>query len=237
MVLGAVQQEIVDICCNDLSRQYYYKDAYKQCELAYWYKALPWINNLKNINSVLDVGGAYGTLIMFCKKVHHSKRLVLMDCVPAWDIDTYKKMGIQQYCSNIEIDDVSHLGKFDLIICTEVIEHFNFNPVRSLVKMRELLDEFGHIVLSTPSAESWGRTTKYYTSLDEIPNFTGEKVTFIDDHIWQYTKEELESLFEDANLKIVKYELSEGVNGFFHHCYLLSRSCDKLSIFERNTLL
>ena len=84
--------------------------------------------------------------------------------------------------------------EFDIIIFTEVMEHLNFNPKPTLKKIHDLLKMNGRLYLSTPDASDWGRITKYYKSIEEMPNPKNvEKI--IDDHIYQYKKEELHPFF------------------------------------------
>jgi len=64
---------------------------------------------------------------------------------------------------------------------------------------------------------------KYYPSLDAIPPYTGQSAEWIDGHVWQYTREEVESLMPGAGLEVVKFAYARGVNGR-HLCFLLRRS-------------
>ena len=130
------------------------------------------------------------------------------------------KYDIVSHQLNIEKEDVSGLGKFDLVIFTEVIEHLNFHPLPTLLKIKELMHPDSHLILSTPDAEEWGRLTQYFNSVDEIPEFTGQDQERIYGHIYQFTREELEALFKKAGLTVEKFSYAPGKNKQ-HLCYLL----------------
>jgi hypothetical protein len=65
--------------------------------------------------------------------------------------------------------------------------------------------------------------TKYYPSIDAIPEYTGQDVEWIDGHVWQYTREEVEALVENAGFTVVKFAYARGMNGR-HLCFLLRPS-------------
>jgi hypothetical protein len=88
--------------------------------------------------------------------------------------------------------------------------------VPTLKKLRSLCAHGGKIYLSTPdaAAEGWGRTTKYYASLEEIPPAPGPPgAPVIDDHVWQYSRDELERIFAEAGLKVQRLAYSPGATG------------------------
>lgn len=103
--------------------------------------------------------------------------------------------------------------KYDLIVLTEVFEHFVLNPVNTMKKIMKLLKEDGRIILTTPN---WGHL-HIYRSWEDMPNSEDvskqeyqellESVRY--GHTYQYTKEELITIFERAGLKIERYDLSD----------------------------
>ncbi|MGH1566708.1 MAG: methyltransferase domain-containing protein [Nitrosopumilus sp.] len=62
-------------------------------------------------------------------------------------------------------DDIFLLKKFDIVIFTEVLEHFNFHPVMILKKIHSLLKSPDKLYLSTPDSHEWGKITKYYKKI------------------------------------------------------------------------
>jgi 2-polyprenyl-3-methyl-5-hydroxy-6-metoxy-1,4-benzoquinol methylase len=124
---------------------------------------------------------------------------------------------------DIERSTLEGIGTYDLLIFTETLEHLNFHPVQTLSKLRQMLSLNGQIILTTPDAVEWGRVTTYYPSLDAIPHYTGQVVEWIDGHIWQYTREEVEMVIRAAGLEVVKFAYARGGSGR-HLCFLLRNS-------------
>lgn len=100
--------------------------------------------------------------------------------------------------------------KFDIIIMTEVLEHFVINPVNTMKKIKNMLTENGRLFLSTPN---WGHLP-LMDSYKELPEWTG-KDNYLElqvGHAYQYSKNELESLLEESGLVMERYELSDSNN-------------------------
>ncbi len=206
-----------DIC--DLDPHPHYLKEYKDSEVAYWLHIPKWIykyGSQKKIQRVLDIGCAYGTLAIFCKR--------LFDCeVYCTDfVDTYlsktliEKFNINFKVNNIELDDFPWDIKFDIIIFTEVLEHLNCHPIPTLSKIRDLLADEGILYLSTPDASQWGKVTKYYSTVDEIP-LPQKGIQIVDDHVYQYNKNELIEIISNSSLKIGRFSYSPGIlNGHFN---------------------
>lgn len=100
--------------------------------------------------------------------------------------------------------------KFDIIVMTEVMEHFSANPRTAVRKIADMLKEDGEIYLSTPA---WGHLPIYDTYYD-IPDFTSMeeyKASYIG-HSYQYTRQELERILDECGLRMDKYALTDGNN-------------------------
>lgn len=100
--------------------------------------------------------------------------------------------------------------KFDIIVMTEVMEHFSANPRVTICKIADMLKENGELYLSTLA---WGHLPIYDTYKD-IPDFSSleEYKTIYIGHSYQYTKGELEEIMDECGLKIERYALTEGNN-------------------------
>jgi SAM-dependent methyltransferase len=218
--IRTVQKIISECYAEDGKTDNYYDTAYKFQEMYYWMPVPGWISRLKNIKSVIDIGSAYGTLLLYAGLVHEVKSMVAIDPVEYMSPSLKNRYGIHSYPLDIDKESISQLGKFDLVVFTEVIEHLNYHPLPALMKIKELMHSDSHLVLSTPDADEWGRVTEYYRTVDEIPYFSGQQQERIDSHIYQYTRDEIESLFRAAGLRIEKFSYSPGVNKQ-HLCYLL----------------
>lgn len=123
----------------------------------------------------------------------------------------------QTYYGMIEEPEYRINKKFDIIVMTEVLEHFSVNPRISMRKIADMLKDDGKIYLSTPA---WGHLSIYDTYYD-MPDFTdveAYKESYIG-HSYQYSKTELEQLLAECGLKIDRYALTDGKN----HNLLASR--------------
>ena len=167
-VLNETQTEVIK-----QKGHYYYKSDYRAAELYYWINIPKWITEDFNRDislKCLDIGCAYGTLALFCKKYFSNSDIYCID-----NTDRYiSKQLIKRYNfhfskNNVEFNKFPWKKKFEIIIFTETIEHLNFHPLPTMKKIRSLLAVDGRCYLSTPDARDWGKVTQYYKSLDEMP--------------------------------------------------------------------
>ena len=191
----------------------YYINSYQNSEKCYWINIPKWLySDLRNIQveKILDIGSGYGTLALFCQKLSQPE----IYCIDYAESNLSKSLiedkNIHFKVNNIEIDKFPWKDNFDIIIFTEILEHLNFNPKPTLRKIHDFLKTNGRLYLSTPDASEWGRITKYYKSLEEMPD-PKKDVQIIDDHIYQYKKEELLRVMDNAGFKIIKFAYSPGV--------------------------
>lgn len=113
-------------------------------------------------------------------------------------------------------------GKYDLIIMTEVLEHFTTRPDAVIRKMRTWLNKDGVICISTPDYEPL-HIYETYTEMPEYVETEGNtEEYFYTGHTYQYRKGELDTIFRGAGLEIVIYQLS--ASG--HHNYVLKQKDD-----------
>jgi len=221
--ISAIQKIITKSYLEDGNPDNYYDKAYKLQETYYWMPIPGWILRLRNIKSILDIGSAYGTLLLFAGLNHQVDSMVALDPVEYMSPSLKARYGIMTHKTDVERENISSLGKFDLLIFTEVIEHLNFHPLPTLLKIKELMNSESYLMLSTPDAEEWGRVTEYYNSIDEMPNFVDQEQEWFDGHVYQYTREELDALFASAGFKIERFSYAPGVYKR-HLCYLLRLS-------------
>jgi len=204
-ILAKCQEEIAS-----LEPHPNYPAEYRNWELFYWRHIPQWImadHKRLKFKKSLDIGCAYGTLSLFCSRVCGCE----VYCTDFIDVFISKAL-IRKYdfnfrVNNIELDPFPWQEKFDLIILTEVLEHFNFYPVPTLQKIISLLSENGRLYLTTPDAASWGKVTKYYSDLSDMP-LPGKGHQVIDDHVYVYTKDELFDVLSKAGIKIERFDYS-----------------------------
>ena len=210
--LQACQEEIMR-----LDPHPYYVENYRPAEVYYWHPIAGWLYadiDERPPSSCLDIGCAYGTLLLYVR------RLAACQAYGIDFIDVYMsrslrtEYGLHFAVSNIELDPLPWQKTFDIILLTEVLEHFNFNPIPTLQKIRELLSPDGSLYLSTPDALEWGRVTKYFSSYIQMPmpiRLPGQVI--VDDHIWLYDQTELLEIIGQAGLWVERIDYSSGLSG------------------------
>ena len=194
-----------------------YGARYRPVELGYWQHIPQWIYEDFGRRSAperqlqcLDVGCAYGTLLLFAVKLLGCKPYAI-DFVNFIDPSLVKDYGIQYSINNIEREPFPWDICFEIILFTEVLEHLNYNAVSTLKKLRNLLAPGGRLYLSTPDASQWGRQTKYYSRYPDVPMFSADSQhSVIDDHVWQFNEIELKQVVSDAGFRIVRHDYSPG---------------------------
>jgi SAM-dependent methyltransferase len=189
----------------------YYSTTYRPSETTYWSNLPGWMREeakRHTVARVLDIGCGYGTLLAFAAEVFHAQPF----CI---DVVHYfpqfgERRGFQFAKGNIQLDPIPWAGGFDAILMTEVLEHFNFQPLPTLKKIHDALKPDGVFYLTTPDAAEWGKQTKYYSRLGDLPPADPTK-PFIDDHVWVYSKDELLQLVKDAGFRVARFAYSPGV--------------------------
>jgi 2-polyprenyl-3-methyl-5-hydroxy-6-metoxy-1,4-benzoquinol methylase len=145
---------------------------------------------------VLDVGCGVGTLCLYLAKqgadvtgIDVSSRAIKI----AQKAQKALKLGTVRFF-NQEISRGKH--EFDLIICTEVIEHV-IEEERFLKHLKSNLKSGGLLLLTTPSKENWLYRRRFYATFDREVG-----------HLRRYTKAGLKKLLTDHGFKI-KYLAAE----------------------------
>jgi len=192
-----------------------YLTTYRRGEVYFWLPIPGWLHEdarTRKIERALDIGCGYGTLALFAKRTLGCE-VYCADCT-----DTYISKSLiaghklNFAVSNIEVEWPPWPGPFDAILLTEVLEHFNFNPVPTLEKIRKLFAPGGRLYLSTPDAEAWGKVTRYVARWQDLPKAPdtppGE---FIDDHVYQYARDELLEVVTSAGFRVVRLDTSPGL--------------------------
>lgn len=184
----------------------------------------------KGYTEVLEIGPGYGlmslVLLKLFQKVHinwyllgeRGMSLEKSDSPFEAELRKVKRMyegRLQEQYGVLEKDELSE-KKYDLIILTEVFEHFVLNPVNTMKKLADALSEDGRIVLSTPA---WGHLPIHqsWEDLPESREISEERYFELlqCEHIYQYSKEELNVIFGRAGLAVEKYSLSDSDNHNF----------------------
>lgn len=150
---------------------------------------------------VLDIGCYDGTI---SKKIKDNRNGVIGIDISEKAVGLARKKGIEAYALNIEEKNIpSSLGKFDVIIAGEIIEHL-FDPDTFLKKIHKALKPKGYLVLTTPNLASIGA---------RVSLFLGKKPWMIENdilpgksgHIRYFTFEELQKLLSRCGFRIKNF--------------------------------
>jgi glycosyltransferase involved in cell wall biosynthesis/cyclopropane fatty-acyl-phospholipid synthase-like methyltransferase len=220
-VLSGVRQELKNIYGED---HHYTKD-YSRCEEGFWAHIPGWLEEAGRRSKpslVLDIGAAYGTLAALCTQLFNC-RAHCTDVVPFMSADVARIHDLTiHFPLNVETSPLPK-GSFDIVLLTETLEHFNYHPLPTLRKIRKALAKDGRLFLTTPDAATWGRAAQYYASLAEIPKPPKRRPeSWIDDHIWQYTRDELMEVIGKAGFVVEREAMSS--NGIATHFNLELRA-------------
>jgi ubiquinone/menaquinone biosynthesis C-methylase UbiE len=151
--------------------------------------ALDLIKNGKN-KKALDVGCREGTQSMLLEKKGYE--------VVSIDIEkNYKKCSIVDANKKLPFKNDS----FDLIWCSEVIEHLN-NPQKVVKEFNRVIKPGGEIILTTPNSYFW------LFRIASIFGLTPKKIQR-KDHKHFFSKKDMDKLFPKAD-----------ISGFFPYCIL-----------------
>lgn len=201
--------------------RHYYTTTYADQELSYCGKVPFWMADYLPLVGkgarVLDIGAGYGTLASYSGLLTGAATIAY-DRLPLLTHEVCKAMNICRLLGDVEREQLPSYGTgWDAVIMTEVLEHFNFHPLPTLLKIRERLNPTGRIFLSTPDAASWGECN-HYTSLSVIPPYDPSYMTYnipswLDRHTWQYTEAELQALFKAAGLEVRRWSGSLSPGG------------------------
>ncbi len=212
-VLLATQDEI-----ERVSENAYYAKAYRADEASYWLHLARWMYEdarAATFRRILDVGAGYGTLALYLHELSGCE-VRIVDALDAFlGRALAERRGFEFRVANVETEPLPFEGPFDAVIFSEVLEHLNFHPVPTLRKLAAAMAPTGRMYLSTPDAAFWGRVTKYHRSLAEIPPPRAGSA-WIDDHVWQYTEDELRGALSAAGLAVERLDRAPGASGNAH---------------------
>lgn len=148
---------------------------------------------------VLDVGCGVGSLSFYLA----SKRAEVMGVdISRRAIDiarqAKKQNGLDKQVEFHQGKIEKITGKFDIVVCSEVIEHIE-DDKRFLSELKKRLKKNGLLVLTTPSKENCLFKSGYYQKFDQQVG-----------HLRRYTKKSLTALFEKEKLNVIQLIEVEG---------------------------
>ncbi|MDR1044597.1 MAG: methyltransferase domain-containing protein, partial [Candidatus Adiutrix sp.] len=205
---SAIEQTMDLVQSSSVSK--YYK-TYRKHEKHYWEKAVVWlcdhVLSMRGDITVLDIGCAYGTLAVFCK-TYLAADVYAVDLFDHYyPKNLFDRLKINFKRMNVELEPLNFKNNFDVVILTEVLEHFNFHPVPTLKRIRDVMKDNAVLYLTTPNAAVVGKITTHYNHLKDIP-MPNNNTCIHDEHIWQYNIDELVSVINASGLMVTNIDTS-----------------------------
>lgn len=161
-----------------------------------------YINN-ENKLKVLDYGCGSGTLTYYlASKGHIITGTDISDKILKINEISAQVIGVKSRCTFInarKLNNKKYLNFFDLVICSEVIEHIK-DDNRLIRRLYKLLKKTGILYLSTPSVNA----PLYRMGL--LSNFDKNV-----GHLRRYSKMDIEKILLNNKFHIIKIEKAEGI--------------------------
>ena len=160
----------------------------------------PWVHLYHYVpekTRVLDVGCSSGN---FGEVLLHEKHCEVVGIdLDAPDIKLAREKLTEAYVRNIEHDDISDLGTFDVIMFVDVLEHL-LDPIAVLSKTKKQLRPGGRILFSIPNmAHISIRLMLLHGFFEYTPIGLLDRT-----HVHYYDEFEVEHIFAEALLKIAE---------------------------------
>ncbi|MCA9301584.1 class I SAM-dependent methyltransferase [Candidatus Saccharibacteria bacterium] len=147
---------------------------------------------------VLDVGcssGNFGAELIGKKKC----TVVGID-IDKDDVELSKKRLTESHLLNIESDDLSIVGKFDVIVMADVIEHL-IDPAKALKKLGKHLNPDGKLIFSVPNMANFANRIELLKGRFEYTEYGLLDQT----HLHYYDRVQLEAVLADGGFEVEYY--------------------------------
>lgn len=156
------------------------------------------VNFIGKNKRVLEIGCATGYI---------SKKLKENGChVIGVEIDEEAARLAEKVCDKIikgDIEEISVKGKFDVIICSDVLEHLK-DPLKTLKKLRGNMKDDGKIIVSVPNIANWRiRLNLVFGKF----NYTRDGI-LDESHLRFFTYKTIKEVLKKANLKIIREDIT-----------------------------
>ncbi len=147
------------------------------------------------VNNFLEVGCNVGTAVEAARRLGLNSTGIEIDSVA---VTVAKKQYPECKFINISTEEHSeHLEKYDLVFCTEVIEHIP-KPNEFVEALYNLVTPGGLLFMTTPDAGHLRRTKKFIHWNEVKPP----------SHIFWYNKDSLKQLLQNKGFNRIKYRLN-----------------------------
>lgn len=218
-VVARVQQEIAKLCPHSN-----YAGNYRRFEYAFWAASLPMFWCLSKDGGrrrVLDVGCGYGTLLGVLHElgweVHGTDMLPVTELMGE---ETQRRFQIDFRPSNIEAADLPYEdGTFDVVVMSEIIEHFHFQPLTALRRAFRQVRPGGFLFVTTPALGYGWRQEQYTQPFEEIAEYrAGGPVIDPHKHMKIYSPSEFRRLLGACGGRDVLCDVSTSPHKTEAHC-------------------
>ena len=137
---------------------------------------------------VLEIGSYCGAFL----KVAREANLDVMGVEPStWAVEASSRVTDARVICGTTDDLPRELGKFDVVVAWDVLEHFA-DPVAELSKIHEILDDSGLIIFSTLMIDNW------------FPRVMGKRWPWLMDmHLFYFTESTIRQVLAKTGFEIV----------------------------------
>lgn len=167
-------------------------------EPAYWSttQAIKKILLLNKKARILEVGSGLGYFTYSLKKDGYN--IQGLDISQNAVNEASAKFGDFYICDDLHRFAESNLESFDLVIMTEVIEHFN-EPKEFVKSINKLLKKNGSFVFTTPNKSFYPNAVSWYTETPPV-------------HCWWFSEKSIEQLASDLSMRLNFIDFSDYYN-------------------------
>lgn len=168
-----------------------------------FYKYNTHIFKKNNFNSVLDVGcGTAQKLITFFQKISSEIAGIDQAHPISYCNNNYKFSNVTFHVDDFDNPKLNLQKKFDLIICSDVIEHVE-DPEKLLAYLRKYANKRSIICVSSPERDR----------LRGITNFSSPHK----EHVREWNARELRTFIEKSGFRVIDHRIFNALS--FNFCY------------------
>ena len=115
-----------------------------------YFNILQAVCSCRNIKRILEIGPGVGHLSICLKWLGFD--IVCVDFNTCITKERFNKHNIPIVQHDIEFEDLPFMeGQFDLVLLTDVLEHFTNNPDKSLKRIKRVIANGGALIITTPN--------------------------------------------------------------------------------------
>ncbi len=165
------------------------------------------VNNVEAGSHVLELGCASGHISSYLKNELDCKAFAID--INKENVELSRQRGVNTIEGDLETDEclneifdyIELNGKFDFIICTEVIEHLK-SPELLLDNIKLFIKPEGKVIISTPNIAYWEIRLKLL-----FGNFEYKNIGILDEtHLRFFTIKSFRDLLVSNNYEIVEFK-------------------------------